>query len=62
METSLPVALSGQIAMEKRLETLAHNLANVRTVGFRAEGEAVAGLTLAGPAETVYEGTLEWRG
>ena len=32
------------------------------TVGFRAEGEAVAGLTLAGPAETVYEGTLEWRG
>ncbi|RFC64096.1 flagellar basal-body rod protein FlgF [Fulvimarina endophytica] len=37
METSLPVALSGQIAMEKRLETLAHNIANARTVGFRAE-------------------------
>lgn len=37
METSLPVALSGQLAMEKRLETLAHNIANARTVGFRAE-------------------------
>lgn len=37
METSLPVALSAQISMEKRLDTLAHNIANARTVGFRAE-------------------------
>lgn len=29
------------------------------TVGFGPDG---ANLTLAGPAETVYEGTLEWRG
>ena len=32
------------------------------TVGFRVAGEAVSDLTLAGPADTVYEGTLEWAG
>ncbi len=37
MEASLPVALSAQIALERRLDTLAHNLANIRTVGFRSE-------------------------
>ncbi|KAB0676531.1 flagellar basal-body rod protein FlgF [Aureimonas leprariae] len=37
MQTSLPVALSAQIAMEKRLDTIADNIANSRTVGFRAE-------------------------
>ncbi|WP_427024089.1 flagellar basal-body rod protein FlgF [Aureimonas ureilytica] len=37
MQTSLPVALSGQLATEKRLDTIANNLANLRTVGFRAE-------------------------
>ena len=31
-------------------------------VGFRLDDSEVAGLTLGGPAETVYEGTLEWRG
>ncbi|KQT86004.1 flagellar basal-body rod protein FlgF [Aurantimonas sp. Leaf443] len=37
MQTSLPVALSAQLATEKRLETIANNIANARTVGFRAE-------------------------
>jgi flagellar basal-body rod protein FlgF len=37
MQTSLPVALSAQLAMEKRLDTIADNLANSRTAGFRAE-------------------------
>lgn len=37
MQTSLPVALSAQLAMEKRLDTIADNIANARTVGFRAE-------------------------
>ena len=32
------------------------------TVGFRVDGETVSDLTLAGPAETVYEGTVEWDG
>lgn len=59
METSLPVALSGQIAMEKRLETLAHNLANVRTVGFRAEEvrfEELLSRTAPDPVAFVTEG------
>ncbi len=37
MQTALPVSLSAQLAMEKRLETIAHNLANARTAGFRSE-------------------------
>lgn len=37
MQTALPVALSAQVALEKRLETIAHNIANMRTAGFRAE-------------------------
>lgn len=37
MQTTLPVALSGQLATEKRLDTIANNLANLRTAGFRAE-------------------------
>ena len=31
-------------------------------VGFDVEDGRPAGVTLAGPAETVYEGTFEWRG
>lgn len=37
MQTALPVALSAQLALEKRLDTIAHNIANARTAGFRAE-------------------------
>ena len=37
MQPSLYVSLSGQMAMMRRLETLAHNVANVTTAGFRAE-------------------------
>lgn len=37
MQPSIYVSLSGQIAMEKRLETIAHNVANTSTAGFRAE-------------------------
>ncbi len=37
MQPSLYVSLSGQMALMRRLETLAHNVANVNTAGFRAE-------------------------
>jgi flagellar basal-body rod protein FlgF len=37
MQSSLYVALSSQIALEKRLTTTANNVANMATVGFRAE-------------------------
>ena len=37
MQSGLYVALSGQIALQRRLETIADNVANASTVGFRAE-------------------------
>ena len=36
MENSLSVALSAQVALETRLNTIADNVANANTVGFRA--------------------------
>ena len=37
MASEIYVALSGQMAMETRLATVANNVANMRTAGFRAE-------------------------
>ena len=37
MQSGLYVALSGQIALQKRITTIADNVANSNTVGFRAE-------------------------
>ena len=36
MQTGLYVAVSSQMALEKRMNTLADNVANANTVGFRA--------------------------
>jgi len=38
MQDGLYVALSSQIALERRLNTIADNVANMNTVGFRATG------------------------
>jgi len=38
MQTGLYVALSSQIALDKRLATIADNVANTNTVGFRGTG------------------------
>ncbi|MGN6764284.1 MAG: flagellar basal-body rod protein FlgF [Rhizobiaceae bacterium] len=38
MPTGLYVSLSAQMALQKRLETIADNVANANTVGFRATG------------------------
>lgn len=38
METSLSVALSAQVALERRMEAVARNVANMTTAGYRAEG------------------------
>ena len=40
MRTNLYVSLSGQIALEKRLDTVATNIANINTAGYRAQGVA----------------------
>ncbi len=37
MAVSMDVALSGQLALAKRLDTIAHNVANASSAGFRAE-------------------------
>ena len=37
MQTNFSVGLSAQIALQRRLETIANNVANATTVGFRAE-------------------------
>jgi flagellar basal-body rod protein FlgF len=37
MQSALYVSLSAQVTLEKRLETIANNLANMKTTGFRAD-------------------------
>lgn len=37
MDANSPVGLSGQIALTRRLETIANNIANAGTAGYRAE-------------------------
>ena len=37
MESGIYVGISAQIALEQRLTTLSHNMANARTTGFKAE-------------------------
>ena len=48
MQDGLYVALSAQVALEKRLNTIADNVANASTVGFRSTGvrfeDVVSGL------------------
>ena len=38
MQSNFYVGLSGQLTVERRLTTIAHNIANMNTAGFRAEG------------------------
>jgi flagellar basal-body rod protein FlgF len=38
MQNGLYVAVSAQVALERRMETIADNIANMNTVGFRATG------------------------
>jgi flagellar basal-body rod protein FlgF len=38
MQSSLYVSLSAQLALNQRLDTIAHNIANVTTPGFRGQG------------------------
>jgi flagellar basal-body rod protein FlgF len=40
MQSGLYVALSGQVALEKRLDTIANNVANMNTIGYRGDGAA----------------------
>ena len=55
MQSSLYVALSGQVAMQKRLDTIANNIANMNTGGFRAEEVSFSTiLSRAGATPTAF--------
>lgn len=55
MDTSVYVGLSGQVALERRLATIANNVANAGTVGFRGEGVHFASVVSAtAPFQTVF--------
>ncbi len=58
METSLYVGLSGQIALERRLATIANNVANAGTAGYRAEAVRFSTLvSQTAPFATSFAGT-----
>ncbi len=55
MQNGLYVAVSGQIALQRRLETIADNIANMNTVGYRATGVSFeAEVSRAGEAGLDY--------
>lgn len=55
MQSSLYVALSGQVALQKRLDTVANNIANMNTGGFRAEEVSFSTiLSRAGATPTAF--------
>jgi flagellar basal-body rod protein FlgF len=55
MQSSLYVALSGQVALQKRLDTIANNIANMNTGGFRAEEVSFSTvLSRAGATPTAF--------
>jgi flagellar basal-body rod protein FlgF len=58
METSGYVALSAQLAIDKRLSTVANNVANAGTVGYRAAGTVFHAVTSPTESfETVFAST-----
>lgn len=60
MESGLYVGLSGQLALQRRLDTIANNVANSTTAGFRAENvtfESVMSQTSR--SSVAYSGTGE---
>ncbi|MDQ0317581.1 flagellar basal-body rod protein FlgF [Amorphus orientalis] len=58
MSSSLYVALSGQVALERRMTTVAHNVANMNTGGFRAEEvQFDTVLSKLGTREVAYSST-----
>jgi flagellar basal-body rod protein FlgF len=55
MQTAFYVSLSSQIALEKRLTTIATNVANASSTGYRATGVSFdAVLSKSAPAPTAY--------
>lgn len=60
MSTDLYVSLSGQVALEKRLNAIANNVANMNTAGYRAEGvKFSSALQAVGGDSVAYASTGE---
>lgn len=60
MENGLYVALSGQVALQQRLDTIANNVANAATAGFRAENVTFESIvSRLGQTETAYAAPAE---
>lgn len=58
MQNGFYVSLSGQRALSRRLETIADNVANMNTVGFRASGVSFAAeLGKTGAAQAAFAST-----
>ena len=58
MQNGLYVAVSAQVALERRLETIADNVANMNTVGYRATGVSFESeIARAGDARLNYVST-----
>jgi flagellar basal-body rod protein FlgF len=53
MQSGLYVALSAQVSLQKRMETLANNIANASTVGFRGEHTKFESLLSNSASESV---------
>lgn len=59
MQSALYVSLSAQVALEKRLETIANNMANMKTAAFRADAvkfEAAMSRAAASPVAFATSG------
>jgi flagellar hook protein FlgE len=55
MQNGLYVAVSAQVALQRRLETIADNVANMNTVGYRATGVSFEKeMARAGEAKLAY--------
>ena len=54
MEGSLYVSVAGQRHLERQLEVIAHNMANVNTAGYRAEMVDFKSLVSKTPEDNVY--------
>ncbi len=55
MQSSFYVALSGQVALQRRMDTIANNIANMNTGGFRAEEVSFSTvLSRAGATPTAF--------
>ena len=59
MQSNFSVALSGQMSLQKRLETIANNVANASTAGYRAEEVLGQNFSIFYPEEDVQLGRPE---